>query len=60
MDALQTAQYAQALYGTHGDRAEAEVARKARECEAANKPEEARQWQAVRSAIRTLRGPNQG
>lgn len=60
MDAIQTAEYARALYGAHGDRAEAEVAQRARACEAANKPEEAAQWQAVRQAIRQLRGPNQG
>ena len=40
MDALKTAQYARALYSVHGDQAEAEAARKMRECEAAG---EARQ-----------------
>ncbi|TDK49620.1 hypothetical protein [Antarcticimicrobium luteum] len=59
MDAIQTAQYARALYGAHGDKAEAEAAKKARDCELAAKPDEARQWQAVRAAIRALRGPNQ-
>ena len=29
MDAMQTAQYARALYSAHGDRAEAEAAQKA-------------------------------
>lgn len=60
MDPVQTAQYAQALYAAHGDKAEAEAAKKARECEMADKPAEAEQWQAVRRAIRGLRGPNQG
>lgn len=60
MDAIQTAEYARALYSAHGDRAEAEAAQKARACEAANNPGEAEQWQAVRRAIRQLRGPNQG
>ncbi len=59
MDAIQTAQYARALYGAHGDKAEAEAAEKARSCAAANRQGEAEQWQAVRQAIRQLRGPNQ-
>ncbi len=60
MDAVQTAQYARALYQAHGDKAEAEPAQKARDCEAAGKPDEAEHWQAVRRAIREFRGPNQG
>ena len=59
MDALKTAQYARALYTAHGDRAEAEVAQKMRECEAAGNQQEAHDWQAVRGAIRQIRGPNQ-
>lgn len=59
MDALQTAQYARALYTAHGDRAEAEAAQKMRECEAAGHTREAQNWQAVRSTIRQIRGPNQ-
>ncbi len=60
MDALKTAQYARALYAAHGDRAEAEAAQKMRECEAAGNHQEAKDWQAVRGAIRQIRGPNQG
>ncbi|CUJ88369.1 hypothetical protein RUE5091_00691 [Ruegeria denitrificans] len=60
MDALQTAQYARALYTVHGDRAEAEAAQKMRECEAAGNRQEAQDWQAVRQSIRQMRGPNQG
>ncbi|WP_170383013.1 hypothetical protein [Ruegeria atlantica] len=59
MDALQTAQYARALYTAHGDRAEAEAAQKERECEAAGNLQEAKDWQAVRQTIRQMRGPNQ-
>ncbi len=59
MDALKTAEYARALYTAHGDRAEAEAAQKMRECEASGNKQEAQDWQAVRSAIRQLRGPNQ-
>lgn len=60
MDAIQTAQYARALYASHGDKAEAEAAQKERECQEAGKADEARDWKAVRQAIRQLRGPNQG
>ena len=59
MDALKTAQYARALYTAHGDQAEAEAAQKMRECETAGNRQEAKDWQAVRSAVRQIRGPNQ-
>lgn len=60
MDAIRTAEYARALYTAHGDKAEAEAAQKSRACEAAGNPEEAKDWEAVRQAIRQYRGPNQG
>lgn len=60
VDAIKVAEYARALYSTHGDRAEAEVAQKMRDCESAGKADEAEDWKAVRQAIRQLRGPNQG
>ncbi|RLK10833.1 hypothetical protein [Ruegeria conchae] len=60
MDALKTAEYARALYTAHGDRAEAEAAQKMRESQAAGNQQEAQDWKAVRSAIRQIRGPNQG
>lgn len=60
MDALQTAQYARALYTAHGDQAEAEAAQRMRECKAAGNVQEAKDWQAVRQTIRQFRGPNQG
>jgi hypothetical protein len=60
MDAIQTAQYARALYTAHGDQAEAEAAKKMRECEAAGNMQQAQDWQAVRQTIRQFRGPNQG
>ncbi|AZV79159.1 hypothetical protein EBB79_15595 [Parasedimentitalea marina] len=59
MNAMQTAEYARALYSAHGDKAEAEAARKMHECELAKSPEKARDWQAIRRAIRSMRGPNQ-
>ncbi|MGR3759925.1 hypothetical protein ACUXV3_07290 [Roseobacteraceae bacterium NS-SX3] len=60
MDAIKAAEYARALYSAHGDRAEAEAAQKMRACEEAGKASEAGDWEAVRRAIRALRGPNQG
>lgn len=59
MDALQTAEYARALFAAHGDKAEAEAARKMRECQAAGEQQQAEDWQAVRQSIRQIRGPNQ-
>jgi len=60
MEAIKVAEYAQALYAAHGDRAEAEAAHKAKTALAAKKLDEAESWQAVRASIRRLRGPNQG
>lgn len=59
MDPIKTAEYARALYSTHGDRAEAEAAQRMRNCQAAGKTGEAEDWRAVRQAIRQLRGPNE-
>ncbi|KUJ80609.1 hypothetical protein AVO45_06075 [Ruegeria marisrubri] len=60
MDAIKAAEYARALYSAHGDKAEAEAAQKMRACEAAGNMSEAKDWEAVRQAIRQIRGPNQG
>ncbi|MEO0691390.1 MAG: hypothetical protein AAFY90_00775, partial [Pseudomonadota bacterium] len=59
MEAIKVAEYAQALYAAHGDKAEAEAARKANAARDARKLDEAESWQAVRASIRRLRGPNQ-
>ena len=59
MDALKVSEYARALYSAHGDRAEAEASKKVKECEAADRGDEAADWNAIRQAIRALRGPNQ-
>ncbi|GHF54200.1 hypothetical protein [Seohaeicola zhoushanensis] len=59
MQVIQTAEYARALYRTHGDRAEAEAASRERMCDAAGKRAEAEDWRAVRRAIRSLRGANE-
>ena len=60
MDALRTAEYARALFAAHGDKAEAETAQKERESHDAGDTDLAQNWQAVRRAIRQIRGPNQG
>lgn len=59
MEAIKTAEYARALYQAHGDAAEAEAARKARECGDKGRRREAEDWSAVRRSIRQLRGANQ-
>ncbi|WP_299848440.1 hypothetical protein [uncultured Roseovarius sp.] len=60
MDAIKVSEYARALYSSHGDRAEAEASKKMRESKEAEKVDEANDWKAIRQAIRSLRGPNQG
>ncbi|TMV08902.1 hypothetical protein FGK63_07220 [Ruegeria sediminis] len=60
MEATKVAEYARALYAAHGDKAEAEAAQKMRACEEAGNANEAKDWEAVRQAIRQIRGPNQG
>ena len=59
MDAIKISEYAHALYSSHGDKAEAEASRKMRECEEAGQDDNAKDWRAIRQAIRSLRGPNQ-
>ncbi|MDW4498541.1 hypothetical protein R5H30_11155 [Sulfitobacter sp. D35] len=60
MDAIKTTEYARALYRAHGDAAEAEAAKRARDCQTSGKTDEAQNWQAIRRTIHELRGPNQG
>lgn len=59
MDAIKISEYARALYNSHGDKAEAEAAQKVKECEKAGQSDQAKNWTAIRQAIRSLRGPNQ-
>ncbi|MEO9781828.1 MAG: hypothetical protein ABJH07_15930 [Sedimentitalea sp.] len=59
MEAMKTAEYARALYQVHGDAAEAEAARKARECDDEGRRRDAEDWTAVRRSIRQMRGANQ-
>lgn len=58
MDIAQISEYARALHDTHGGKAEAEVAKKMRECEEAGKTDEAEDWRAISEAIRAIRGAN--
>lgn len=59
METEMVTEYARALYSAHGDKAEAEAAQRARQLREAGNEKEARDWQAVRSAIRQMRGPNE-
>jgi thioredoxin-like negative regulator of GroEL len=55
VDTLKIAEHARALLEAHGDKAEAEVARKASALNALGKTDEAAQWDKVRKAIHELR-----
>lgn len=59
MDAIKISEYARSLYRSHGDKAEAVAAKKMRDSEAAGRDDNAKDWKAIRQAIRALRGPNQ-
>lgn len=56
MEATKIAEIAQALYASHGSKAEVEAAQKAKRCEDSGKNDEAETWRAVRRAISELRG----
>ncbi len=58
MSIVQIDDYARQLYSAHGDKAEYEVAQKAKESAAKGDNQAADQWRQVREAIRVLRGPN--
>lgn len=60
MDGEKIVEYARALYSAHGDKAEAEVAQKVLDREAAGKSDEAQDWKAIRTAIKEMRGAKQG
>lgn len=59
MEMAKITQYARALYEAHGDKAEAEAARKAKACEGAGDASEAETWRAVQRAIREIRGAHE-
>ncbi len=60
MEISKVTEYARALYEAHGDKAEAEAAMKAKQHEEAGEEGEAADWNAIRAAIRGIRGANQG
>ena len=59
MEMTKIAEYARALYDAHGDKAEAEAARKAKQFEEAGDTEQAETWRSVRAAIAQLRGAHE-
>jgi len=59
MEISRVTEFARALYDSHGDKAEAEAAKKAKEYEEAGEERDAADWNAIRAAIRTIRGANQ-
>ena len=52
--------HARALYAARGDEAEAEAARNARRKSKSGQARAAADWQAIRAAIRGMRGAPQG
>ena len=60
MEVAKIAEYARALYDAHGDKAEAEAARKAKALEDEGDDAQAETWRAVQRAIREIRGARQG
>ena len=58
MEMAKIAEYARSLYDAHGDKAEAEAARKAKEFEDAGNDAEAATWRSIRKAISEIRGPH--
>jgi hypothetical protein len=57
MDITQIQQHAQQLYDAHGDKAEAEAAQKAAQCETSGDQDQAENWRKIRIAIHQMRGP---
>mgnify|MGYP000886644730 CR=1 FL=1 len=57
MDHKDLVQYARSLYDAHGDKAEAEAARKAATARDAGDAQEAKKWDKIRRHISELRGP---
>jgi hypothetical protein len=59
MDHKDLVQYARSLYTAHGDKAEAEAARKAAAAREAGDSTEADKWTKIRESIKELRGARQ-
>ncbi|WP_146592186.1 hypothetical protein [Puniceibacterium confluentis] len=58
MEMTKVSEYAHALYGAHGDKAELEAAQRQHEHEAAGDEDQARTWRAIRAAVRQMKGAN--
>ena len=50
--------YARRFLGTHGDKAEAEAARRAADFEKQGDRQEAQDWRRIQAAISSMRGPH--
>ncbi|MBK5934919.1 hypothetical protein C8N32_103164 [Rhodovulum imhoffii] len=60
MEMAKITEYARALYDAHGDKAEAEAARKARQFEDSGDTAQSEQWRGIQAAIKMMRAPSQG
>ena len=60
MKTAKIAEYARSLFDAHGDKAELEAARKAKECREAGDVAEAENWEAIRRAVSEIRGAHLG
>lgn len=58
MDMNEIHDYARRFIGTHGEKAEAEAAQKAAECEKAGDNVQAEDWRRIQAAIKQMRGPH--
>jgi hypothetical protein len=57
MEETLISEYARGLKEAHGDRAIAEAAQRAAECERNKDKDDAKTWRRVEEALKTMRGP---
>ena len=57
MEETLVSEYARGLKDAHGDRAIAEAAQRAAECERMKDKEEAKTWRQVEAALKAMQGP---
>ena len=57
MDETLISEYARGLKDAHGERAIAEAAQRAAECERMKDKEEAKTWRKVEAALKAMQGP---
>lgn len=58
MDMNEVHDYARRFLSTHGEKAEAEAALKAAECEKVGDTSQAEDWRRIQAAIKEMRGPH--